>query len=361
MNTHTKHIIITTQPKDISVDKVVSIPTNVGDRDWAMRKLLHSIFSDFRKGYEGNVLVKCHDKEEEYIAESYYWEESLALLGNHEEIRKYKHSIDNISDDFWQAVFDCKELLRSSKETPFLHKPQQGYIDELLALCHLNYSRWCNFFNFKEGDYSGVNDLYAICAQTTLMGRTPHWCYSHWENSQILALIEALEPCQRINMYKRFIRTIEELHKMGFEKIRIVPSMAPTGLSWRCFITSKKNTSKKCGAMFSTHFSMEKWGKTVIPTNGFFKWNMMELSPYENALRFIKEYPLIAEEGKGNDSEYSQWFKKVVRECYHFLLPITYEEYWNCLEDKQLRLVGFAYTDKTLPFPPPGEGDGLNY
>lgn len=361
MITHTKCLTITTEPKNYSVDKVVSIPTIVKDKDWAMRKLLHSVFSDFRKGFEGKELVKCNDKEEEYIAESYFWEESLALLGDREEVRRYRHSIDAISDDFWQAIFDCKHILSKSKETPFLPKPYNGYIDEELALCHLDYSSWCNFFNLQERNYSCVNDLYAICALTTIMGRTPHWCYSHWENSKILALIQALEPCKRINMYKRFIRTIEELHKLGYEKIRIVPSMAPTGLSWRCFITTKKNTSKRCGAMLATPFNAGEWEKTVIPTNGFFKWNMMELSPYENALKFIKEYPFMAQNGKGKDTAYFLWFKKVVRECYHFLLPITYEEYWNCLEDNCLRLVGFVSTDKTLPMPPPGDSDELYY
>lgn len=32
---------------------------------------------------------------------------------------------------------------------------------------------------------------------------------------------------------------VQELHKRGYEKLRVVPSLSPSGLSWRCeFVTN---------------------------------------------------------------------------------------------------------------------------
>lgn len=359
MNTYSEHILISIERPKVGY-KIVEIPYNAEDKDWAMRKLLHGIFSDFRKGYDGKVYVLCHNEEEEYIAESYFWEESLALLGTRDEVKKYRHTINTIPESFWYAVFNCKDELSKQRETPFIEEGEyKGFVDELLALCKLDYMNWHQFFNLRPDDYSKINDLYALCAESTFIGRVPHWTDKHCDNSEILKVIEAIYPAYQLRMERMFLRTIEELHKMGYEKIRIVPSMAPTGLAWRCTITTKQNTSNKCGAMMGDHFPWNS--KEVYMSNGMFPWKMMELSPYDNALKFIKEFPVIAKGGKGCDHEYAQWFKKVIRECYHYRFPISFEEYWNCMEDHCLHLTGYWPSKENLPFPPPGDGKGLCY
>ena len=64
----------------------------------------------------------------------------------------------------------------------------------------------------------------------------------------------------------------------------------------------------------------------VFRSNGNFKWDMMKMVPYDNALKFIREYPQIAAKGRGLDREYASWFKKVVRECYHYSYPFHLQE-----------------------------------
>ena len=189
------------------------------------------------------------------------------------------------------------------------------------------------------------------------MGRTPHWTDRHWDNQKILSLLKAMDRAYNFNSYRRFIRTIEELHRMGYEKIRICPCTSPNGMAWRCTITTKENTSKKCGAMLAGKYDEDE----TVRSNGNFKWNMMEMGPYDNALKFVKVYPQIAAKGRGEDNEYASWFKTVVRECYHYNLPTTYEDYYNCLEDRKIRLLGPNSSKRTLPFPPPGDGEGLFY
>lgn len=358
MKTYSPYISIILDGEDFEAEQIYCVNKFAEDKDWNIRQLLHTIFSDFRKGNRISTVIICNDKEELFIAESYFWEESLALIGKHDTLLAFKRKIDTLPDNFWDAIFSKEEELENNTETPFLDKPWNGYIDELLALCNIgDYFKWVSCFNFKPEDFSNINDFYCLCVLSTFMGRTPHWTDRHWDNQEILSLVRAMDSAYHFNSYRRFIRTIEELHRMGYEKIRICPCTSPNGLAWRCTITTKENTSKRCGAMLADNYNEQE----VFRSNGNFKWDMMKMGPYDNALKFIKEYPQIAAKGRGVDHEYTSWFKKVVRECYHYNLPTTYEDYYNCLEDCKIRLLGLESSKRTLPFPPPGDGDGLYY
>ena len=358
MKTYSPYISIILDGDDFEAEQIYCVNKYAEDKDWNIRQLLHTIFSDFRKGKRVPTVVICNDEEELFIAESYFWEESLALIGTRETVKAFKHKIDTLPNDFWNAIFSKMKELESSSETPFLDEPWDGYIDELLTLCTIgNYLGWASCFNFEPEDFSSINNFYCLCVLSTFMGRTPHWTDRHWDNQKILSLLKAMDRAYNFNSYRRFIRTIEELHRMGYEKIRICPCTSPNGMAWRCTITTKENTSKKCGAMLAGKYDEDE----TVRSNGNFKWNMMEMGPYDNALKFVKVYPQIAAKGRGEDNEYASWFKKVVRECYHYNLPTTYEDYYNCLEDRKIRLLGPNSSKRTLPFPPPGDGEGLFY
>lgn len=358
MKTYSPYISIILDGDDFEAEQIYCVNKYAEDKDWNIRQLLHTIFSDFRKGKRVPTVVICNDEEELFIAESYFLEESLALIGTRETVKAFKHKIDTLPNDFWNAIFSKMKELESSSETPFLDEPWNGYIDELLTLCTIGkYLGWVSCFNFEPEDFSSINDFYCLCVLSTFMGRTPHWTDRHWDNQKILSLLKAMDRAYNFNSYRRFIRTIEEHHRMGYEKIRICPCTSPNGMAWRCTITTKENTSKKCGAMLAGKYDEDE----TVRSNGNFKWNMMEMGPYDNALKFVKVYPQIAAKGRGEDNEYASWFKTVVRECYHYNLPTTYEDYYNCLEDRKIRLLGPNSSKRTLPFPPPGDGEGLFY
>ena len=358
MKTCSPYISIILDGEEFEAEKICRINKFAEDKDWSIRQLLHTIFSDFRKGMRVPTVVICNDEEELFIVESYFWEESLALIGKRDTVKAFKHKIDTLPKQFWNAIFSKEKELENSTETPFLDEPWNGYIDELLALCNIgDYLKWVSCFDFSADDFSSINDFYCLCVLSTFMGRTPHWTDRHWENQKILSLLRAMDSAYRYNSYRRFIRTIEELHRMGHEKIRICPCISPSGLAWRCTITTRENTSKRCGAMLSNNYNERE----VLLSNGNFEWGMMEMGPYDNALMFVRQYPQIAIKGRGEDKEYASWFKKVVRECYHYNLPTTYEDYYNCLEDCKIRLLGPNSSKRTLPFPPPGDGEGLFY
>jgi hypothetical protein len=42
---------------------------------------------------------------------------------------------------------------------------------------------------------------------------------------------------------------VGELHELGFQRLRVSPGMAPTGMHWRCTITSVDNIQPRHGAL----------------------------------------------------------------------------------------------------------------
>lgn len=49
----------------------------------------------------------------------------------------------------------------------------------------------------------------------------------------------------------RILRLVHELHKQGYQLLRIVPGMSPSGCYWRCAITPRSNVLRSHGAMLS--------------------------------------------------------------------------------------------------------------
>ena len=134
MKTYSPYISIILDGDDFEAEQIYCVNKYAEDKDWNIRQLLHTIFSDFRKGKRVPTVVICNDEEELFIAESYFLEESLALIGTRETVKAFKHKIDTLPNDFWNAIFSKMKELESSSETPFLDEPWNGYIDELLTL-----------------------------------------------------------------------------------------------------------------------------------------------------------------------------------------------------------------------------------
>ena len=47
---------------------------------------------------------------------------------------------------------------------------------------------------------------------------------------------------------------VTELHRRGFERLRIAPYMAPSGLYWRCCFVPKAYTARSNGAVVASAF-----------------------------------------------------------------------------------------------------------
>jgi hypothetical protein len=112
----------------------------------------------------------------------------------------------------------------------------------------------------------------------------------------------------------RVIAMVHELHKAGYQRIRMLPYLAPSGCFWRCAITYSDNIEDD-----GYHIRNEDYdGHLVAPyttgdDNQCFGWkDAGKLSARELAVRFLREFPLIAERGQGRDWMYAGWVTDVL-------------------------------------------------
>ncbi len=305
-------------------------------KDQAARIALHTVFSRIRKGYKGKVIFCCFTEEDANIYRTYYWEESLALLGERDKVREYKKTIDTLPDQFWHEVFSILPSERTDHDS-LLSK---------LSLCR-TYDLWAKKFDVLNLDLDKINDLYVLFCIATFWGQYYRSVGQYVSHKVVEKLIVSLKRERQKLPYIRFIRSIEEMHKLGYEKIRICPSISPNGCAWRCCITVKENTLERCGAICANISS-----ELTYPSCGNMpSWNMLDYSPYDNAKKFLNEFPEIAKLGKGVDKQYCSWFDLVVRECYQGHLPWAFSDYSNCFSKGYLFLTG---KKEGIPFPPSG-------
>lgn len=82
---------------------------------------------------------------------------------------------------------------------------------------------------------------------------------------------EERHPDPAVHRAQRVLLMVHELHKLGYQKLRIAPGMSPSGCSWRCSITHVGNILPSHGAMLSN------WDEDVAPytsgqQNAYFGW-----------------------------------------------------------------------------------------
>jgi hypothetical protein len=111
----------------------------------------------------------------------------------------------------------------------------------------------------------------------------------------------------------RLISMVHELHKAGYQRIRICPGMAPNGIHWRCVITVADNTADN-GYSILHHMPDDLVARyTSGQGDDYFGWTDVKgLSARELAVRFIQRFPKLVEAGQGRDWAYAGWLTDVL-------------------------------------------------
>ena len=109
---------------------------------------------------------------------------------------------------------------------------------------------------------------------------------------------------------------VQELHKRGFEKLRIIPSLAPSGMYWRCsFIDEAKKKD----------FSASNWIHNHENENSR---EEIKLTTQELADLFIKENSEFIDHCKGKNEEYTKWYSEMLQQLKKGELPYAFAD-WN--------------------------------
>jgi hypothetical protein len=141
------------------------------------------------------------------------------------------------------------------------------------------------------------------------------------------------------NHARQIMLMVAELHRLGYEGLRLLSGLAPSGLYWRCSVLPVTRVSRENGIMAARGAAPYEVPRYSSGAEGaYFGWtDAAEDLPEALAQKFVARFPELAAEGKRADPEYVKWYRE--------MLELTHPEG-----------VIYAYADFELP--PEGLGVG---
>lgn len=144
------------------------------------------------------------------------------------------------------------------------------------------------------------------------------------------------------------VRMIAELHKRGYQRMRLCCSLSPSGLSIRTILTYKENVDSVTGCIIRDFFHFDE--ERVVAISSTWK-EYDKVDAVELADSFLSMFPEFCKKCKGSDPEYDYWFGKVLKLADEGKFPITMDDNgYDC------RSIGYIYCGKgtKLAFAPTG-------
>jgi hypothetical protein len=141
-----------------------------------------------------------------------------------------------------------------------------------------------------------------------------------------------------INMQK-VLYMAAVLHTRGYEKLHVIPSLSPTGLSWRCVFMTMDTES----------VIVSNWIVEQLDINAKADIEVLEL-----ANRFEREHFYFLRSCIGSDRRYVDWYSRMLDGLEEEELPYALSdffspcEYWLTSSDK--RIITLPYENRFLNF-----------
>lgn len=156
------------------------------------------------------------------------------------------------------------------------------------------------------------------------------------------------------------IRMVSELHRFGYQRLRIFPYEYP--LAWRLCIGPRGVFSRHNGAFVPGYDDLPTYSSAS--ENEYFGWADAKTADARGlAERFIDRFPRVAEAGRGRDWEYAGWLAELVGELERGgRLPVVVAD---AIETKPYSLPCLPWIDyarghaveMAFPLPPGGDLD----
>lgn len=136
------------------------------------------------------------------------------------------------------------------------------------------------------------------------------------------------DPNPTIRHSQRVLLMVHELHKLGYQRLRIAPYMAPSGLYWRCTITHAANISPEHGAEVIHEMEPEVVRYTSGQGNKYFGWDdAQQDTARQLAAKFIERFPALVQKGNGIDWPYAGWYVQMMGFSERGAFPIAFADY----------------------------------
>lgn len=159
--------------------------------------------------------------------------------------------------------------------------------------------------------------------------------------------------------YRKVLLMVAELHLRGYQKIRISPGMAPSGVFWRCNVAPINLLTQGNGAVMNWDMAMNRedlWApySSADEDHYFDLKSTPATTPSGLARRFIEKYPKIVEMGLGSDWRYAGWYVEMLHLTYPNAFPIAFADYPIPKTYLPTTRLGNG-PEVRVPLPPPGQ------
>lgn len=135
-----------------------------------------------------------------------------------------------------------------------------------------------------------------------------------------ISQIPALDPS--IRRACRLLAMVHELHKAGYQRLRIAPGYSADGKEWRCLLTSADDVRSDGWIPAESGYSASYSGKEG---KKFFGWtDAGDDDARKLAAKFVERFPELSRASAGRDWAYAGWLASVLGQAENGRLPALF-------------------------------------
>jgi hypothetical protein len=146
---------------------------------------------------------------------------------------------------------------------------------------------------------------------------------------------------------------VHELHKLGHQRLRVVPTLGPLG-AWRLMILPASHVTVAHGAWGRCDVDELRAFYTDLSDDEYFGWTDAKGDTADAlARKFVERFPALCRAGRGRDWCYAGWYLELLQHTDRGELPCVGADGMPAADPRFLPTLHFI--DSGLPMPPGGE------
>jgi hypothetical protein len=176
-------------------------------------------------------------------------------------------------------------------------------------------------------------------------------------------------PEAHIRRAVRVLTMVGELHRRGYQKLRVMPFMSPSGNYWRCWIGPDTHFYRNHGAFLCDTGHDEEVQSTSLSAhytsgeeNHYFGWRDAENDDARSlADKFLARFTRLASGGEGWSYAYAGWYQRLLGLADRGWMPFVISDYtpsYKRINLQDLRPTEWRTANEkkpSLPLPPSGK------